>query len=133
VTTKINLQYVDGTELLRTLSNSTMLKPREQIHGAKTLDDLNIVPGMFARAAGSWYMPISTPPIYGGGGPGTPGLGRSSTAGYQVPFGGAGGFGGGGLGGGGFGGGGLGGGFPGGGIGGGGGLGGIGGGLGGIG
>jgi type II secretory pathway component GspD/PulD (secretin) len=127
---KIPLAYIDPGQLERMLLNSH-LGPGKSLKDASTarsMDDLDIYPGLIEPTSGNWYMPgaytpqlptlpSAGPPIFGGGGRG---IGGGPNVGNQF---GGGGFGGGGFGGGGFGGGGFGGGsggFGGGGLGGGG-------------
>src|SRR5437588_265771 len=63
---KIMVQNADVQDLIRTLLNSSSPKGRDGIRSARSLDELDIIPGTYDPVTGAWYYPNQAPPIFGG-------------------------------------------------------------------
>jgi type II/III secretion system protein len=63
VTDKVSLAYMDPNECVRFLTTSHARKPLSDAGKVKSLDELDILPGLVDPATGNWYLPQSSAPV----------------------------------------------------------------------
>jgi hypothetical protein len=76
---KVPLRFLDPSQAVQMLGSSHFSKPRDQV---RSLDDLEIQPGLIDPATGNWYLPqagSNLPPMFQS----PSGRGRGGTSGQQ--------------------------------------------------